>query len=73
MWLSAGEVTFKVNDMGSQYHVAVAGRTYKSYEWFFKVRDYYDTYIDTDLIILYIYFIKTNTHYIRIKKYIINI
>ena len=46
VWLSAGEVTFKVNDMGGQYHIAVAGRTYKSYEWFFKVRDYYDTYID---------------------------
>ena len=51
MWLSAGEVTFKVNDMGSQYHVAVAGRTYKSYEWFFKVRDYYDTYIDKNSLL----------------------
>jgi len=51
VWLSAGEVTFKVNDMGSQYHVAVAGRTYKSYEWFFKVRDYYDTYIDKNSLL----------------------
>jgi hypothetical protein len=51
MWLAAGEVTFKVNDMGGQYHVAVAGRTYKSYEWFFKVRDYYDTYIDKNSLL----------------------
>lgn len=51
VWLAAGEVTFKVNDMGGQYHVAVAGRTYKSYEWFFKVRDYYDTYIDKNSLL----------------------
>ena len=51
VWLAAGEVTFKVNDMGGQYHIAVAGRTYKSYEWFFKVRDYYDTYIDKNSLL----------------------
>lgn len=46
IWLAAGEVTFKVNDLGGQYHLGVVGKTYSSYEWFFKVRDYYDTYID---------------------------
>lgn len=46
VWLSAGEVTFKVNDLGNQYHFSAQGRTYKSYEWFYKVRDYYDTYVD---------------------------
>jgi len=51
VWLSAGEVTFKVNDMGGQYHIEVTGRTYKSYEWFFKVRDYYDTYIDKNSLL----------------------
>jgi len=64
MWLSAGEVTFKVNDMGSQYHVAVAGRTYKSYEWFFKVRDYYDTYIDKNSLLP-----KTAIRNVREGKY----
>ena len=51
VWLAAGEVTFKVNDMGGQYHIAVTGKTYKSYEWFFKVRDYYDTYIDKNSLL----------------------
>lgn len=46
VWLSAGEVTFNVRDMGKQYHISAVGRTYSSYEWFFKVRDRYDTYID---------------------------
>jgi len=46
VWIPAGEVTFNVADNGSQYHVSAIGRTYKSYEWLYKVRDEYDTYID---------------------------
>lgn len=46
VWLPAGEAVFKVTDEGDQYHLSVKGRTYSSYEWFFKVRDNYDTYID---------------------------
>lgn len=46
VWLPAGEAVFKVIDVGDQYHLSVKGRTYSSYEWFFKVRDNYDTYID---------------------------
>lgn len=46
MWLPAGEAVFKVTDEGDQYHISVKGRTYSSYEWFFKVRDNYDTYIN---------------------------
>ena len=45
-WFSAGEVVFKVQDEGSQYHVSAEGHTYRSYEWFYKVHDYYDTYLD---------------------------
>ncbi len=51
VWLSAGEVTFKVNDMDGQYHLSVVGRTYPSYEWFFKVDDHYDTYIDKNTLL----------------------
>lgn len=46
IWLSAGEVTFKVREVGDQYHFSAVGKTYKSYEWFYKVRDYYDCYVD---------------------------
>lgn len=51
VWLSAGEVTFRVKDLGDQYHLSAYGRTYRSYEWFFKVRDYYDTYIDKETLL----------------------
>ncbi len=46
VWLAAGEVTFLVHDLPSQYHVMVRGRTYPSYEWFYKVRDNYESYLD---------------------------
>ena len=46
VWIAAGEVTFKIDDMGQQYHINAVGRTYSGYEWFFKVRDNYDTYVD---------------------------
>ncbi|MCB0633455.1 MAG: DUF3108 domain-containing protein, partial [Lewinella sp.] len=51
VWLSAGEVTFRVKDLGKQYHFSAIGRTYKSYEWFYKVRDYYDTYVDKETLL----------------------
>ena len=50
-WVSAGEVTFKVQDDGNQYHISVDGHTYKSYEWFYKVRDAYDTYLDKNSLL----------------------
>jgi len=46
VWLAAGEVTFRVYDEGDEFHISARGRTYSSYEWFFKVRDNYDSYID---------------------------
>ncbi len=46
VWLSAGEVTFRVREINGEYHLAAHGSTYKSYDWFFKVRDKYDSYVD---------------------------
>ncbi|MFM9950376.1 MAG: DUF3108 domain-containing protein [Saprospiraceae bacterium] len=46
VWLSAGEVTFRVKDLGAEYHLSAVGQTYKSYEWFYKVRDRYDSFVD---------------------------
>lgn len=46
VWISAGEVTFNVKDIESQYYVSAYGRTYSSYDWMFKVRDKYESYID---------------------------
>ncbi len=48
IWFSAGEVTFQVIDDDDQYHYQVIGETYESYDWFFKVRDYFDTWVQKD-------------------------
>ena len=48
VWLSAGEMTFRVMDADDQYHFSMTGETYTSYDWFFKVRDYYDTWVQKD-------------------------
>ena len=51
VWLAAGEVTFNVNELDGQYHLSAVGRTYTGYEWFFKVRDYYDTYVEKNSLL----------------------
>ena len=51
VWLAAGEVTFRVREKEDQYHLSAHGSTYKSYEWFYKVRDKYDTYVDKNTLL----------------------
>ena len=51
LWLSAGEVTFNVKDVGSEFHLSAVGRTYASYEWFFKVRDKYEAYVNKETLL----------------------
>ncbi len=51
VWLSAGEVTFRVTDRGAEYAISAVGRTYSSYEWFFKVRDRYESYVDKNTLL----------------------
>jgi hypothetical protein len=46
VWLAAGEVTFLVHELPNQYHIMIRGRTYESYEWFYSVRDNYESYLD---------------------------
>lgn len=44
--LSAGEVTFRLEEEGDSYRLTAKGKTYSGYEWFFKVDDYYETEVD---------------------------
>jgi hypothetical protein len=46
VWVPAGEVVFSVSDQSNMLRLSATGRTYKSYEWFFKVRDLYEAYVD---------------------------
>lgn len=51
VWVAAGEVTFRVKDTGDQYYISAVGRTYKSYDPFFKVRDTYECYVDKQTLL----------------------
>ncbi len=46
VWIPAGEVTFHVTDEGSRYHFSAEGKTYSSYEWFYKAYNKLDSYVD---------------------------
>ena len=51
VWVPAGEVTFKVFEEGNQWHYQAIGTTYSSYEWFFSVRDEYDSWVDKNTLL----------------------
>lgn len=51
IWIPAGEAVFKIADFGDVYRISVDGRTYSSYEWFFKVRDRYESYISKETLL----------------------
>jgi hypothetical protein len=54
IWVAAGEASFttKITQVNGKaaYHITGFGKTLKSYEWFFKVRDTYQTFIDTQTL-----------------------
>ena len=55
IWVGAGEAVFttdlkKLNDR-NVFHIVGSGKTYKSYDWFYKVRDVYETYIDAETML----------------------
>jgi hypothetical protein len=50
IWIGAGEANFTVSaeQMNNRrvYHIVGDGKTLKSYEWFYKVRDKYESWVD---------------------------
>jgi len=47
VWLAAGEVTFQVHKRGPEFQLVSRGYTYPKYDKFFKVRDYFESAIDS--------------------------
>lgn len=46
IWIAAGEVVFKVIEEKNTYKFTAVGATYPSYDWFFRVRDRYETIVN---------------------------
>jgi len=52
VWVKAGYVTFDIKDVilnsKPNYHIKAVGKTYSFYNWFYKVNDVYETYVDKE-------------------------
>ena len=46
IWIPAGEAEFLFSETDDSFEITVKGKTYKSYDAFFKVRDYFHSEID---------------------------
>jgi Protein of unknown function (DUF3108) len=46
VWIPAGEAVFNIRENADTYEITVVGKTYKSYDVFFKVNDYFHSVID---------------------------
>lgn len=55
VWLKAGTVTFEVEneDLSGKptFHITAKGKTYPFYNWFFKVNDVYETYVEKESVL----------------------
>lgn len=55
IWVAAGEANFTTKQETlngrSVFHITGDGQTYKSYDWVYKVRDKYETFIDTETML----------------------
>jgi hypothetical protein len=55
IWVSAGDATFNIyGEMFNghkTYHIVGDGKTVKSYEWFYKVTDRYESYLDENTLL----------------------
>lgn len=48
IWIPAGEVRFRVYESEDEYKLEAVGKSYSSYDNFFRVRDYYATTLDKE-------------------------
>jgi hypothetical protein len=55
IWVAAGEANFTTRQETfngrSVFHIIGDGQTYKSYDWIFRVRDKYETFLDTETLL----------------------
>lgn len=54
VWTEVGEIKMKIIDTSYKakpaYYISGTGNTFKTWDWFFKVRDRYESYLDTQSI-----------------------
>jgi hypothetical protein len=74
IWIHAGNAEFNVNeeflDSKKVYHITGTGKTQKSYEWFYKVNDKYETYLDQQTLLPLRFVRNVNEGGIKIFNYV---
>jgi len=59
VWTDVGEVTFEVDETEifnrPAYHLVGKGKTYSFYDWFYEVRDIYESWVDPETLKPYYY------------------
>lgn len=51
VWVPAGEAIFEIKETKNHYEIKVTGQTYSSYDYFFRVRDYFYSKIDKNTLL----------------------
>jgi hypothetical protein len=51
VWIPAGEVRFRISENEDQYIIEAVGKSYSSYDNFFRVNDFYSTKIDKETLV----------------------
>ena len=46
VWIPAGEAVFNIKETENTFEITITGKTYKTYDSFFRVRDYFHSVID---------------------------
>lgn len=64
LWIAAGEVVFRVDDVGRDYRLTAKAYTYKSYEWFYRGYWNFESRVDKKSLMPHL-FVRT----IEEKKY----
>ena len=64
--IDAGEATLSVNESSQKvrgrsiYHIVGEGKSISAFDWFFKVRDRYETYLDQDGVFPWVFVRRVN-------------
>jgi hypothetical protein len=70
IWIHAGNAVFNVAseqlDNKKVFHITGTGKTQKSYEWFYKVNDKYESFIDEKTLLPYRFIRNVNEGGFRI-------
>lgn len=50
VWMGAGETTSQVQTRGQEYYITIQGSTYPSYDWFYRIRDHFETTVNAQTL-----------------------